>query len=118
MDNDASIRRLIGPDHRDEAIEFQTVSLDEQLIVHVVAGEEALYYLWLIPAPAVLERMEGLIERGQEERMSRGLKGFELVLVCPQPEALELEVRRMEKASGIIQPETTLRLARAQADDD
>ncbi len=112
MENKDNIRGLLNPDDRDHAMEFQTIELDGQLLVHVVVEERCLYYLWLIVATDQFAQLQNLITQGQEEGRTRDLKRFELVIVTDNPEAFELDLMRARKELEGINEHTQIRLER------
>lgn len=115
MDNEFIIRGLLNAEDRDQAIEFQTIDLDGQLMVHVVAGDRCLYYIWLIAATDQFAHIQTLIVLGQEERVSRELGRFELVIVSENSDAFELDLMRARKEVEGIDVHTQVRLERLGA---
>jgi hypothetical protein len=111
MEHEDKIRGLLNPKDRDQAIEFQTIELDDQLVIHVVVDEGCLYYLWLIVSSDQLAHLQKLITTGQEERKTRTLDRFELVIVAESPESFELELMRARKEVKDISDHTQVRIA-------
>jgi hypothetical protein len=110
MDNEGIIRGLLDAEDRDQAIEFQTINLEDQLVVHVVAEGRCLYYIWLIVAADQLKNIQALITQGQEERVSRELGRFELLIMTEDPDTFELDFVRARKESEGIDERTRVRL--------
>lgn len=110
MDKEAVIRSYINPDDRDREVVYQTIDLQEQLIIHVVTEDSRLYYLWLIARSNDLSQMKELARIGEEECLARSLNHFELVLVSESPESIEFEAKRIAKELENLQPLTQIRV--------
>jgi hypothetical protein len=94
------IIRLLGIEQPETggSLEYQTLEIDEQPLIHITIGHDLVAYIWLLADPEqIVKSMDKLIEHGQEERQTRKAQRFKLVVATPDPSAVEFTARKTFK---------------------
>lgn len=94
------ITRLLGIEQPEagDSLEYQTIEIEEQSLIHITIGNDLVAYLWLLADAKQIDRaMDRLIEHGQEERQTRKAKRFKLVIATADPAAIEFSARKAFK---------------------
>jgi hypothetical protein len=94
------IIRLLGIEQPLDAdsLEYQTLEIEEQSLIHITIGNDLVAYIWLLADAEQIDRaMDKLIEHGQEERQTRKAECFKLVIATADPAAIEFRARKAFK---------------------
>jgi hypothetical protein len=88
------------------------MEVEGQSLIHVVPGDGSLAYIWMVlGSTSISDAIGKLVELGEEERASRQLSTFRLVLATPDIGAIEFEAHRLFKEIEPKRPTTELILS-------
>jgi len=94
------IIRLLGIEQPEagDSLEYQTIEIEEQSLIHITMGHDLVAYIWLLAdAEQIDHAMDRLIEHGQEECQTRKAERFKLVIATVDPAAIEFRARKAFK---------------------
>jgi hypothetical protein len=77
-------------------LEYQTLDIEGQSVIHVVLGKELLAYIWLLGDPGHIDpEMTSLMDAGEDERQTRKTQRFKLVIATPDTSAVEFNAHKL-----------------------
>jgi len=94
------IMELLGIDEipNGNILEYQTLEIEEQSVIHVVIGKELLAYIWLLMDPEQIDlAMKQLLDAGLDERRTRKAQRFKLVIATMDTSAVEFNAHKAFK---------------------
>jgi hypothetical protein len=94
------IIKLLGIEQppAEDTLEYQTLEIEGQALIHITIGHDLVAYIWLLADPEQIEKaMDELIEHGQEERRARKSERFKLVIASADPSTFEFRARKAFK---------------------
>ena len=79
-------------------LEYQTLEIEDQSVIHVVIGKELVAYIWLLMDPEQIElKMNLRLDAGLDERKTRKAQNFKLVIASTNISAIEFNAHKTFK---------------------
>lgn len=94
------IIELLGIDEipNGNILEYQTLEIENQSVIHVVIGKELVAYIWLLMDPEQIDlAMKQLLDAGLDERRTRKAQHFKIVIATTNASAIEFNAHKAFK---------------------